>query len=147
MSEKDHSDRMAAHGKACEPSIPDFTTFMGCKLSRDYLAHDVDVVISGVPFDLATTERRGARFGPASIRKASTKLAWEIHRWPWNFHVYDILGVIDYGDLCFDSAEKDRMMSQLQQHTAQILAADKTMLGLELLYVLAAKRNAKLKKA
>ncbi len=147
MSEKDHSDMMAAHGKGCEPTIPDFKTFMGCKLSRDYSAHDVDVVISGVPFDLATTERPGARFGPASTRQASANLAWEIHRWPWNFHVFDILGVIDYGDLCFDTTDKDRMMSQLQQHTAQILAADKTMLGLELLYVLAANRNAKLKKA
>jgi len=47
----------------------------------------VDVVISGVPFDLATTERPGARFGPASIRQASAHLAWEIHRWPWDFHV------------------------------------------------------------
>ena len=127
MSEKDEPDRNAAQSKACEPPIPDFTTFMGCKLSRDYLAHDVDVVISGVPFDLSTTERRGARLGPASIRQASANLAWQIHRWPWDFHVFDILGVVDYGDLCFDSAEKDQMMFQLQQYTAKILAADKTM--------------------
>jgi agmatinase len=130
MSEKDRSDRMAAYGKGCDPTIPEFTTFMGCKFSRDYSAHDVDVVISGVPFDLATTERSGARFGPDSIRQASTNLAWEIQRWPWDFHVFDILGAIDYGDLCFDNTDKDRMMSQLQQHTAQILAVDKTMLTL-----------------
>jgi agmatinase len=130
MSEKDRSGRMAAHGKGCESPIPDFKTFMGCKLSRDYLAHDVDVVISGVPFDLATTERPGARFGPASIRQASTNLVWEIHRWPWNFHVYDFLGVVDYGDLFFDTVEKDQMVSQLQQHAAQILSADNIMLTL-----------------
>jgi agmatinase len=130
MSEKVRADTLTAYGKGCEPANPDFTTFMGCKFSRDYSAHDVDVVISGVPFDLTTTERAGARFGPDSIRQASTKLAWEIHRWPWDFHVYDILGVIDYGDLYFDTTDKDRMMLQLQQHTAQLLAADKTMLTL-----------------
>jgi len=130
MSEKDHADKIADHGKGCDPTIPEFTTFIGCKFSRDYSAHDVDVVISGVPFDLATTERSGARFGPASIRQAFTNLAWEIHRWPWNFHVYDVCGVIDYGDLCFDSAEKDQMVSKLQQHASQILSADNIMLTL-----------------
>jgi agmatinase len=130
MSEKNHSGGMAARSSGCEPAKPDFTTFMGCKLSQDYSARDMDVVISGVPFDLAITERSGARFGPASIRQASTHLAWEIHRWPWNFHIYDILGVIDYGDLFMDTTDKDQIMSQLQHHTAQLLAADKTMLTL-----------------
>jgi len=130
MSEKDHPDKVAAHGKGCEPTLPDFTTFMGCKLSPDFLTPDVNVVISGVPFDRATTERSGARFGPASIRQASTNLAWEIHRWPWNFHVYDVCGVIDYGDLCFDTAEQDQMVSKLQQHASPILSADNIMLTL-----------------
>jgi agmatinase len=130
MPEKDHAHRSATCGKVFEAPTSDFKTFMGCRLSRDFAAHDVDVIISGVPFDLTSTERFGARFGPDGIRKASTHLVWEIHRWPWNFHVYDILGVIDYGDLCFDTTDKDRMMSQLQNHAAQLLAADKTMLTL-----------------
>jgi agmatinase len=130
MSEKEHAHGSTASGKDCKPPTSDFKTFMDCKFSQEYSGHDVDVVISGVPFDLAATERPGARFGPASIRQSSTNLAWEIHRWPWNFHVYDILGVIDYGDLCFDTTVKDRMMSQLQHHAAQLLAADKTMLTL-----------------
>ncbi len=130
MSEKDHADKIAAHGKGCEPTLPDVTTFMGCQLSPDFLTPDVNVVISGVPFDRATTERSGARFGPASIRQASAHLVWEIHRWPWNFHVYDVCGVIDYGDLCFDTAERDQMVSKLQQHASQILSADNIMLTL-----------------
>jgi agmatinase len=130
MSEKDHAYKSAGKNGAGAPPTSDFTPFAGCKRSRNYSAPDVDVVISGVPFDLATTERRGARLGPASIRRASAHLAWEIHRWPWDFHVYDILGVIDYGDLRFDISDKDRMMSQLQHHAAHLLAADKTMLTL-----------------
>ena len=130
MSEKYPVSDSGANTKGCESPTQDFTTFMGCKHSRKYSSPDVDAVISGVPFDLATTERSGARFGPASIRKASAQLAWEIQRWPWNFHVYDILDVIDYGDLSFDTTNKEQIMSQLQQHAAGLLAANKTMLTL-----------------
>ena len=103
---------------------------MGCKLSQNFLSNDVDIVISGVPFDLASTERPGARFGPAAIRQASRHLAWEINRWPWGFHVFDEVRVIDCGDLCFDPPTIDGMMVQLQQHAARILAANKVMLTL-----------------
>ena len=37
---------------------------------------DVDVVVTGVPFDIATTNRSGARLGPRAIRNASLSLAW-----------------------------------------------------------------------
>ncbi|MGA0840687.1 MAG: arginase family protein, partial [Pseudomonadales bacterium] len=35
----------------------------------------VDLVISGIPLDLATTFRSGARLGPQAIRAASVQLA------------------------------------------------------------------------
>jgi agmatinase len=101
---------------------------MGCKPTGKFLTDDVDVVISGVPFDLKTTGRPGARFGPASIRQASANLAWELRRWPWGFSVFDVLGVVDCGDLCFNPIQSDEMVTQLRQHAAQILAADKIML-------------------
>jgi len=107
-----------------------FPTFMSCKMPRDFVDADVDVVISGVPYDQSTTGRPGARFGPASIRNASVNLDWELHRWPWDFSVFDVLGVVDCGDLCFDPTERSQMLLQVQQHASQILAADKTMLTL-----------------
>ncbi|UCH19858.1 MAG: agmatinase [Deltaproteobacteria bacterium] len=128
MPEKDHPDTPAVQGNTYESPIGNFRTFMDCKPSRDFMAPDVDVVISGVPFDLTTTGRPGARLGPAKIRQVSEHLAWEIYRWPWNFHVFDIIGVVDCGDLCFEPVEKDQMMSRLQHHAAQILAAHKIML-------------------
>ncbi|MFQ5486256.1 MAG: agmatinase, partial [Desulfobacterales bacterium] len=118
------------NGNSCEPPILSFPTFIDCKLPQDFLAKDVDVVITGVPFDLTTTGRPGARFGPAKIRQASKHLAWEIYRWPWDFHLFDVLGVADCGDLCFDPTERDSMTSQLRKHAAQTLAADKIMLTL-----------------
>src|SRR5690606_29367257 len=42
----------------------------------------IDVAVSGVPFDIATTNRSGARLGPRAIRNASLSLAWE-RPWPW----------------------------------------------------------------
>jgi agmatinase len=110
--------------------LVNFPAFMGCRLSRDFLNADVDVVVTGVPFDLAATIRPGARFGPAAIRQASTHLDWELSRWPWNFRLFDEIRVVDCGDLGFAPTAGEQMVTRLQQHAAQILAADKTMLTL-----------------
>ncbi len=107
-----------------------FPTFMGCKLSRDFDADDVDVVVTGVPFDLAATIRPGARFGPAAIRMATTHLDWELRRWPWQFALCDQLHVVDGGDLSFDPTAGEQMVAGLQAHAAAILGAGKCMLTL-----------------
>lgn len=130
MSENTCPDMPPSQESTSDGPFLKFPTFMGTKLSQNFLSNDVDVVISGVPFDLASTERPGARFGPAAIRQASQHLAWEINRWPWDFHVFDEIRAIDCGDLCFDPPTIDGMMVQLQQHAAQILAANKVMLTL-----------------
>ena len=49
-------------------------SFMRRNYSREL--DGVDIVVSGVPLDTATTNRPGARFGPRAIRAASTNLAW-----------------------------------------------------------------------
>jgi agmatinase len=55
-----------------------------------------DVAVVGAPFDLATTNRPGARFGPRAIRTA----AYE----PGTYHIdldieiFDYLRVVDFGD-------------------------------------------------
>lgn len=105
-------------------------TFMGCDLSWDFHNDAVDVVVTGVPFDLATTIRPGTRFGPAAIRQATAHLDWELCRWPWEFRVFDKLGAVDCGDLSFDPTAGEQMVVGLQAHAAHILAAGKTMLTL-----------------
>jgi agmatinase len=55
---------------------------------------DARFVIAGVPFDIGTTNRGGARFGPAAIRKASHMLVdgshpvWRVE--PGTFDIADI---------------------------------------------------------
>lgn len=89
---------------------------------------DADWVITGVPFDLATSGRSGCRFGPQAIRQASVHLAWENYRWPWNFNVKERLNIIDCGDLVFTSGDAQEMSEQLQLHTEKLLAAKKRCL-------------------
>jgi agmatinase len=119
------------------PDISDYTidppelglpTFMGCRMTRAFDAGDIDVVISGIPWDLTTTGRPGARLGPASIRKASQHLTWELRRWPWDFSVFDVLGIVDGGDLSCEAADINLIPRQIQQHAASILKAGKSML-------------------
>lgn len=57
----------------------------------------IDVAVMGVPMDIATTNRSGARLGPRAIRTASMSLAWE-RPWPWKTDPLQALKVVDYGD-------------------------------------------------
>ena len=58
---------------------------------------EVDVVVSGIPYDCAVTNRSGCRLGPRAIRAGSTQLA-ELKHFPFGFNPFDHLSVIDYGD-------------------------------------------------
>ena len=100
-------------------------SFMRRKYTRDLAG--VDVAVSGIPFDLATSNRPGARFGPSGIRRASAQLAYGAI-WPWGFDPFDRLAVIDYGDCEFDVGYVDRMLANVEAHAATILDAGVTML-------------------
>jgi len=65
-------------------------TFLGCPLTRE-LDDQVDAVVMGVPYDLATSGRAGTRHGPTSIRQASAMLRWEEKRRPYTFALADKL--------------------------------------------------------
>jgi len=104
-------------------------TYMGLPLSRD-LDEQVDAVVMGVPYDLATSGRSGTRFGPTGIRQASAQLRWEEKRWPWTFSLADKLRVIDYGDLDFIDGNHAAMVEKVVEEAGKIVAAGKTLLTL-----------------
>ena len=61
-------------------------TFMRRPFSRDL--GDVDIAVLGVPFDLATCNRPGSRFGPAAIRAATRDPScWDV-QYPWGFNPF-----------------------------------------------------------
>ncbi|HEY5717754.1 MAG TPA: agmatinase [Motiliproteus sp.] len=114
--------------KAADADLPLYGT-MGTFLQLpplfDLDNSDADVVISGVPFDIATSGRSGSRFGPQGIRRASANLLWEGERWPWNFCLHDQLSVVDMGDVAFKHGEPQTLVDNLQAHTQRIIAAGK----------------------
>jgi agmatinase len=104
--------------------------FLELPVTRDLSGIPVDVAVLGVPYDLATTGRSGTREGPSGVRRASWQISWEARRWPWRFALADRLGVIDYGDVIFDSGNHQQMVDVLQQDARTLLEAGKTILSL-----------------
>ncbi|TOG14775.1 agmatinase [Vibrio parahaemolyticus] len=105
-------------------------SFLRLPYIRNPVSADADVVVLGVPLDMATSGRPGARMGPDAIRRASVNLAWEGKKFPWDFNVLDKLKVIDAGDLVFDCGDAEDFTYRLEAATSEILKSGKTMLGL-----------------
>ncbi|EGA71635.1 agmatinase [Vibrio sinaloensis DSM 21326] len=105
-------------------------SFMRRPYLRNPVSADADLVVLGVPLDMATSGRPGARMGPDAIRRASVNLAWEGNKFPWNFNVFDRAKVIDAGDLVFDCGDAEDFTYRLEAATSEILKSGKTMLAL-----------------
>ena len=100
------------------PSYAGALSFMRRKFSRDLKG--VDVAVVGIPLDLATTNRPGARFGPRGIRTASAGASWA-RPWPWDFDVFERLAVVDYGDCEFDPGTPESIVPFIEKYFADIL--------------------------
>ncbi|NNE73642.1 MAG: agmatinase [Acidimicrobiales bacterium] len=100
-------------------------------LRRNYTRNlDVaDIVVSGIPFDMATSNRPGARFGPRAIRAASVGLA-ELDAYPWGFDPFDHVGVADYGDCFIDYGHPEEAPARIESHADTIIASDTMMVSL-----------------
>ncbi len=124
----DHAfTREDLYGTTPEATYAGATSFMRRKYSRDLTG--VDVAVSGVPFDLATTNRSGARLGPRAIRAASTNLAWgDVLNWQCD--PFKTLAVVDYGDCDFDHGRPEQIPDTIYEHAKNILAQDTAMLTL-----------------
>ncbi|WP_037586377.1 agmatinase [Stenoxybacter acetivorans] len=105
-------------GSSIENTYAGALSFMRRRYTRDLT--DADVVVSGVPLDLATTFRPGARLGPAAVRAASVQLA-ELNLFPWGFDPFDDLAVIDYGDCWFDAHRPWTIRESIVQHARDII--------------------------
>lgn len=91
--------RKPGSGTRVEPTYSGALSFARRRYTKDLDGCDLAVV--GVPYDLATTGRPGARFGPRAVREASAMIAWDrVHG--WEFDPFEALSVIDYGDVIFD---------------------------------------------
>ncbi|MBE2897027.1 agmatinase [Pasteurellaceae bacterium HPA106] len=89
---------------------------------------NADWVITGVPFDQATSGRAGTRSGAEAIRRASVNLAWEHCRFPWDFDVRERLKIEDCGDLVYAFGDNADFVQKLEQHASQLLKCGKKCL-------------------
>src|SRR5262245_22250320 len=77
-----------------------------------------DAAIVGAPFDVATTNRPGARFGPRALRAA----AYE----PGTYHldlgieIFEWLEVVDFGDAYCPHGQTERSHDNIKARVAQI---------------------------
>lgn len=106
------------------------STFMQFPATDDPVTSDAEVVVTGVPFDLACSGRSGTRLGPNAIRLASANLAWEGERWPWGFALDGLLSVVDCGNLGFNYGEPQSLVDNLETHVGRLLGAGKRLLNL-----------------
>jgi agmatinase len=90
---------------------------------------DADLVITGIPFDMATSGRPGCRYGAQAIRQASVMFAWERRRFPWNFALSDKMKIADCGDLVFPSGDPKAMVEALESHASAVIGSGKRMLS------------------
>ncbi|MCK8045282.1 agmatinase [Shewanella sp. 1CM18E] len=93
------------------------------------LEGDADVVVLGLPFDMATTGRSGGRMGPGAIRNASVNLAWEETRWPYQFKLSEHVKIVDAGDLVYNCGDSADFTQRVEDFATKILEADKAMLS------------------
>ncbi|MDB5510045.1 MAG: agmatinase [Hyphomicrobiales bacterium] len=89
-------------GGSHEPTFSGVASFMRRRLTKDFTA--ADLVVWGIPFDTATSNRPGARFGPAAIRRASSVFDGD-PQYPSRIDPFEILSVVDCGD-CFIEYER-----------------------------------------
>jgi agmatinase len=82
-----------------EPTYGGVLSFMRRRFSRDLAG--VDMAVWGIPFDAATSNRPGARFGPQAIRRASAIFDGD-PQYPFGVDPFATLTVVDYGDCSFD---------------------------------------------
>ena len=120
--------RDSLYGMTEEPTYSGITSFLRRRYTRDLTG--VDVAVTGVPYDLATTNRPGTRLGPRGIRAASTIIAWGDAVDGWNFDPFKDLAVVDVGDCNFDPGRPEQVPEAIYEHARNILSEDVGLLTL-----------------
>ena len=105
-------------------------TFLRQPLVCNPINTDADIVVLGIPFDMATTGRSGARMGPEAIRRASVNLAWEGKHFPWNFNLTRHVKIVDAGDLVFAPGDAQEFTERLQAAAEEIIDSKKMLMSL-----------------
>ena len=98
-------------------SVPTFAirpTFLGLERTNS----DAAICIAGIPFDLGTSNRPGARFGPAAIRQASRMLVDGDH--PATWAEMERLDLADIGDFRIAHGDIQGTLARIEAQAASL---------------------------
>ena len=112
---------------ATDPTFAGALSFMRRRFTKDLKG--ADVVVWGIPFDAATSNRPGARFGPQAIRRASAIFDND-PQYPFARDLFADIAVIDYGDCLLDYGNHHRTPATIEKEAAKILAGGAFLLTL-----------------
>ena len=94
MSEKIEGDQAFQRedllGRNPEMTFGGALSFLRRNYTKDL--SNVDIAVTGVPFDMASSNRPGSRFGPRAIRAGSVGLA-ELEAYPFGFDPFTYLQI------------------------------------------------------
>ena len=106
------------------PRFGGIATFMRLPIITDL--DQLDVAVVGVPFDIGTSNRPGARFGPRGIRNESVLLR------PYNMATrsapFDSLRIADTGDVATNPYNLEDSIERIEAHYDGLMAGRVTTL-------------------
>lgn len=102
------------------PRFGGIATFM--RLPGTSRPDDLDVAVVGVPLDIGTSNRPGARFGPRAIRAESVLIR------PYNMATgaapFDSLKIDDLGDVATNPYDLKQAVESIEEHYRRLLECD-----------------------
>ena len=112
---------------ASDPTHAGILSFMRRRYTK--VLKDVDAVVWGIPFDAATSNRPGTRFGPQAIRRASAIMDND-PQYPFERDLFEDMAVIDYGDCLLDYGNHSRTPGTIEREAKKILKSGAYLLTL-----------------
>ncbi len=104
---------------ATDPTFAGALSFMRRRFSKNIAG--ADTVVWGIPFDAATSNRPGARFGPQAIRRASAIFDND-PQYPFCRDLFGEMAVIDYGDCLLDYGNHQETPGTIEREAASLIA-------------------------
>ena len=112
---------------ATDPTYAGTLSFMRRTYSKQ--VKGTDAVVWGIPFDAATSNRPGARFGPQAIRRASAIFDND-PQYPFSRDLFEAMSVVDYGDCLLDYGNHWKTPATIEKETARLLSGTDFLLTL-----------------
>ena len=106
------------HSASADPAYAGALSFMRRQYSKN--CKDADVVVWGIPFDAAVSNRPGSRFGPRAIRAAS-EIFCNDPQYPFGLDLFEHLSIIDYGDCDLDYGNHHKTPAAIEKQASAIL--------------------------